>query len=99
MIDRGLKAFKRLLVAAVVAGVLWVAFATYVLGETTTVTSNADAPVVTRTLVPRETVTSTTAGPPYTAARLLVIDGTTVYELERTPQVMFFLFLATAGTR
>ena len=113
MIDRGLKALKRLLVAAVVAGLLWVAFATYVLGETTTVTSNSDAPLVTRTAHtltsgPQRTTTtvarhasaaSTTAGPPYTAARLLLIDGTTVYELERTPAVMMALFMATAGTR
>jgi len=78
--------------------------------EQDTYTSNADAPMVTRTLVPRET--TTTRATPTTVARsssatsaeatldmVILIDGSRVYYLQRTPAVMLALYMATAGAR
>lgn len=80
--------------------------------EQATYTSNADAPMVTRTLVPRETTTTAKPFPTTTAARVstavsaeatldmvILIDGSRVYYLQRTPAVMLALYMATAGAR
>jgi len=97
---------KRLLIAAAVVLIGFVALAP----NKDTYTSNADAPMVTRTLVPRET--TTTRATPTTVARtssavsiekvldeIVVIDGDRVYRLPRSASVMLALYLATAGTR
>jgi len=74
--------------------------------EQDTYTSNADAPMVTRTLVPRETTTTTTAArsSPANSAEatldmVILVDGSRVYYLQRTPAVMLALYMATAGAR
>jgi len=98
--------FKRLLIAGAVVLIGFVALAP----NKDTYTSNADAPLVTRTLVPRET--TTTRATPTTTARsssatsaeatldmIVLIDGSRVYYLQRTPAVMLALYMATAGAR
>ena len=98
--------FKRLAIAAAVVLIGFVALAP----NKDTYTSNADAPMVTRTLVPRETTTTRTT--PTTVARsssatsaeatldmIVLIDGSRVYYLQRTPAVMLALYMATAGAR
>ena len=98
--------FKRLAIAAAVVLIGFVALAP----NKDTYTSNADAPMVTRTLVPRET--TTTRATPTTVARstsatsaeatldmIVLIDGDRVIRLQRTPAVMLALYMATAGAR
>lgn len=94
--------FKRLLIAAAVVLIGFVALAP----NKDTYTSNADAPMVTRTLVPRETTTTTTAARSSSANSaeatldmIVLIDGSRVYYLQRTPAVMLALYMATAGAR
>lgn len=84
--------FKRLLIAAAVVLIGFVALAP----NKDTYTSNADAPMVTRTLVPRETTTTvkpftTTTARTSSAVsaekaldEIVIIDGTHVYRLPRS---------------
>lgn len=73
--------------------------------EQDTYTSNADAPLVTRTLVPRETTTTratpTTTLPVYTVEldTITIVDGDHVIRLPRTSNVMLYLWLATYAYR
>jgi len=79
--------------------------------EQDTYTSNADAPLVTRTLVPRETTTTarvtttratpTTTLPVYTVEldTITIIDGDHVLRLPRTSNVMLYLWLASYAYR
>ncbi len=99
---------KRLAIAAGVVLIGFVALAP----NKDTYTSNADAPMVTRTLAPRESTTTVKPFTTTTAARVasavsaeatldmvILSDGARVYYLQRTPAVMLALYMATAGAR
>lgn len=78
--------------------------------EQDTYTSNADAPLVTRTLVPRETTTtratSTTTARASSAVsaekvldEIVIIDGDEVTRLPRSPAVMLALYIFIEHTK
>lgn len=93
--------FKRLAIAAAVVLIGFVALAP----NKDTYTSNADAPMVTRTLVPREVTTTratpTTTLPVYTVEldTITIVDGDHVIRLPRTSNVMLYLWLASYAYR
>lgn len=112
MITKALNITKRALWATVIVSLLVAAAITYLSPETDTYTSNIDdAPMVTRTLVPRETTTTvkpfttTTArvasavSAEATLDMVILVDGSRVYYLQRTPAVMLALYMATVGAR
>ncbi len=99
--------FKRSLIAAGVVLIGFVALAP----NKDTYTSNADAPMVTRTLVPRETTTTVKQFPPTTARvssavsaekvldEIVIIDGDEVTRLPRSPAVMLALYIFMEHTK
>lgn len=103
------RGFNRVFLPLMLFACLLLVIVAKVSPEQDTYTSNADAPMVTRTLVPRETTTTTVTT---TTARamsavsaekvideVIVIDGDRIYRLPRSASVMLALYLATAGTR
>lgn len=103
--------FKRWFLGLMLFACLLLVVVAKVSPEQDTYTSNADAPMVTRTLVPRETTTTVKPFPTTTARvasavsaeatldMVVLIDGSRVYYLQRTPAVMLALYMATAGAR
>lgn len=106
MITKALNITKKGLWACIVVSLLVGAALTYLSPETESYTSNIDdAPMVTRTLVPRETTTTratpTTTLPVYTVEldTITIVDGDHVIRLPRTSNVMLYLWLATYAYR
>lgn len=98
------RGFNRVFLPLMLFACLLLVIVAKVSPEQDTYTSNADAPLVTRTLVPRETTTTTARAMSAVSAEkvideVIVIDGTHVYRLPRSASVMLALYLATAGTR
>lgn len=100
--------FKRWFLGLMLFACLLLVVVAKVSPEQDTYTSNADAPMVTRTLVPRETTTtratpvarsSSATSAEATLDMIVLIDGSRVYYLQRTPAVMLALYMATAGAR
>lgn len=100
--------FKRWFLGLMLFACLLLVVVAKVSPEQDTYTSNADAPMVTRTLVPRETTTT----PPTTIARsssatsaekvideLIIIDGDQITRLPRSPAVMVALYIFMEHTK
>ena len=101
--------FKRWFLGLMLFACLLLVVVAKVSPEQDTYTSNADAPMVTRTLVPRET--TTTRATPTTARvssavsaekvidEIVIIDGDEVTRLPRSPAVMLALYIFMEHTK
>lgn len=101
--------FKRGLIAGAVVLIGFVALAP----NKDTYTSNADVPMVTWTLTPREATTTTVAGKTTTTLarmsssvsvekvldEIVIVDRHTVYRVPRSPAVMVALFILLENTK